>query len=86
METCLNSVPPDYIRDLVAIALVLITFALAGLIYTAIHMRRSVVGERLLEVCGGDWQAANLAIENVREENSLMAESILRDFHKKGRG
>jgi hypothetical protein len=65
-----------YALELLCMALVLIVFALAGLIYTAYCARRSALGSRLLEVCGGDWETARLAIENVRLENELMAEMI----------
>lgn len=78
---CVN----DHALDILFMALVLCLFGLAGLIYTAINARRSVIGQRLLEACADDWETAMLAVENVRQENELMADAIGRDFNKAGK-
>jgi hypothetical protein len=76
---CVN----DHALDVLHMAIVLAAFALAGLIYTAINARRSAIGGRLLEVCGNDWQTAALAVDNVRQENELVARHVLRDIKGK---
>lgn len=67
--------PNTYTADLVAMGLVLLVLglALAGLIFTGLRARKSAAGEALLEACAGDWDAVALAIENVRQENELVA-------------
>lgn len=75
---CIN----DHALDVLVMALVLAAFAVAGLIYCACVARRTAIGARLLEVCGGDFQTAALAIDNVRQENELVARHVLRDFRK----
>lgn len=70
---CLND---DRALDLLYMGLVLIVFALAGLIYTAVNARRSVLGGMLLKACAGDWQTAALAVENVKAETELLVEAL----------
>lgn len=65
---CIN----DHALDLLFMAAVLLIFALAGLVWTAIHMRRAVLGGMLLKACADDWQSARLAIDNAAEEMALM--------------
>lgn len=67
-----------YALDALLVAMVLAIFGLAGLIYTARRVRPAVLGDLLLEACAGDYQTAVLAIENVKAENALLAETIAR--------
>lgn len=79
---CLGGLPAAYLYQVVAIALALIIMALVGLVYACIQMRRAVLGKRMLEACANHWDTAILACENVRQENELMAEVVLRDINK----
>jgi hypothetical protein len=65
---CVN----DHALDVLYMAILLAAFALAGLIYTAINARRSVLGGRLLAACADDWRSALLAIDTTRQTTELM--------------
>ena len=64
--------------DLVVMAGVLASLLLGALGALCVHIRRAVLGKRLLDACAGDYETAVLAIENVRRENSLMDEAFRR--------
>lgn len=65
---CVN----DHALDLLFMAAVLLAFALAGLVWTAVHMRRAVLGDMLLKACANDWQSARLSIDTAAEATALM--------------
>ena len=58
----------------------LLLVALGALAYVYDLIRRAVLGDRLLEACGGDWDSAVKAIDSVRAENELLAEAAARAF------
>lgn len=58
--------------------LVLVLIALLGITYSIAKLRSAALGDELIDACAGSYETAVLAARNVRSENELLHDLVMR--------